>query len=119
MRRLLGAMTMLLLAAGCAGASPPSEGQAVQESIATGAEIAQLRCGACHAVSSTGVSPNPNAPPFPALSSRYRLEVLQEELINGLHVGVAEMPSFSFSIEEADALTAYLRSIQAPAPEPN
>jgi len=101
--------------AGCATAPPaagPPGAAARTEQALAGREVAEARCARCHAIGLDGESPAPQAPPFRALSERYRIDVLQEELISGLHVGVAEMPTFNLTIEEADALGAYLRSIQ-------
>lgn len=116
MRSALSLVAVLVLF-GCA-APPKAPESPERESITTGAELAQARCSQCHAVGASGESPNPNAPPFRTIGTRYSLGVLQEELINGVHVGVAEMPQFSFTIRESDALNAYLRSIQR-TPQPD
>lgn len=104
-------LAMALLA--CAAAPPPAAQDPGR--IEAGAEIAQAKCSACHAVGREGESPRIGAPAFRALNQRYSIEVLHEELISGLHVGVAEMPTFDLSIAEADALAAYLHAIQEEA----
>lgn len=80
--------------------------------LAAGAQIASARCGACHNTTKAGPSPLAGAPEFRQISARYRLDVLREELQQGVHVGAVEMPKFSLSLAEIDALSAYLASIQ-------
>ncbi len=104
MRTLVFGATALALAA-CA--SP----QAPDPRIADGRAIAEAQCAACHAVGEFGESPNPAAPTFRTVLTRYRAEVLTEELTNGIQVA-HPMPDFQFNPQGADALVAYLRSIQ-------
>lgn len=82
------------------------------ELIGVGAEIASARCAGCHATGAEGDSPAPEAPRFRHLSRLYRFEVLEVELREGVHVGDESMPSFIFSVDDTDALIAYLRAIQ-------
>lgn len=91
------------------------EALAKAEQIATGEEVAARNCARCHALGATAQSPRPEAPPLRQLASRYRTEVLHEELVAGLHFGIADMPTFSLSLAESDALTAYLNAIAEPA----
>jgi mono/diheme cytochrome c family protein len=79
---------------------------------ADGRDIAMSECSSCHAVLETGASPNPDAPPFRTVLSRYNADVLEEELIAGVQVA-HEMPDFHFNPQAADALIAYLRTIQS------
>ena len=58
---------------------------------------------------------NPNAPVFRTLLQRYRADVLEEELIEGVRVS-HPMPEFQFNPQGTDALIAYLRSIQETPP---
>lgn len=105
----------------CASPAPVPEvpvAASQAEMIMAGKEIAVASCGSCHDVESTGPSPLAQAPPFARLSTRYRLDVLREELQQGVHVGAAEMPKFTFSIAEIDALSAYLQSVQRPGSPP-
>jgi mono/diheme cytochrome c family protein len=90
----------------------PSEAvsdRAAQES--DGRDIAEAQCAACHAVGPYGASPNVAAPPFRTILSRYRADVLEEELIAGIQVA-HPMPDFQFNPQGTDALIAYLQSIQ-------
>ncbi|MGE0595589.1 MAG: cytochrome c [Hyphomonadaceae bacterium] len=109
MRRLVALFAVFATAA-CAGAveTPPSQ----QASMAQdGREIAEAECAGCHAVGPYGESPNPTAPVFRTVLARYNAEVLEEELIAGIRV-THPMPDFQFNPQGADALIAYLQSIQ-------
>lgn len=104
------ALAMLLL--GCTAQQP-----APRESLANdGRDIAEAECAACHAVGRYGESPNAEAPPFRTILSRYRADVLEEELIAGIRV-THPMPEFQFNPQSTDALVAYLQSIQQPPDE--
>ncbi|HRK63075.1 MAG TPA: cytochrome c [Terricaulis sp.] len=76
-----------------------------------GRDIAEAQCAACHSVGEYGESAMPNAPAFRSVLSRYRADVLEEELIQGIQVN-HQMPDFQFNPQGADALIAYLQSIQ-------
>lgn len=78
-----------------------------------GRAIAESQCATCHAVRLDGQSPNPNAPVFRHILARYNEQALTEELIAGIQVA-HPMPTFQFNPQGADALVAYLRSIQTP-----
>jgi mono/diheme cytochrome c family protein len=82
--------------------------------LARGAAIARNNCGACHAISRTGASPNPKSPPFRELARRYPLSNLEEALAEGIVVGHEglEMPRFKLDAAEIEAILAYLGSIQ-------
>lgn len=103
-------------AAACAAPqseAPPAAAPeaAASDLAADGRAIAEAQCAGCHAVGEYGESPNPMAPTFRTVLSRYSAEVLEEELINGIQVNHT-MPEFQFNPQGADALIAYLRSIQ-------
>ncbi len=82
--------------------------------VERGRGLAKANCGRCHAIGKAGESANPKAPPFRLLAKRYPLGNLEEALAEGIVVGHegAEMPPFSFSSEQIQALLAYLGSIQ-------
>lgn len=81
-----------------------------------GEVLIRENCSRCHAVGVTGDSPNPDAPPFRTLSSKYPIEDLAESLAEGIVSGHPEMPIFVFKPHEVDAILAYLESIQTPTP---
>jgi cytochrome c len=67
-----------------------------------------------YAIGKTGASPNAPAPAFRNLGDRVDLDDFARRLREGLTSGRPDMPTFRFTREDARALTAYLRSIQAP-----
>ncbi len=77
-----------------------------------GRVLVQKNCSRCHATGTEGVSPNPEAPPFRTLSSKYPVEDLAESLAEGIVSGHPEMPIFVFSPHDVDAIIDYLQSIQ-------
>jgi len=113
-RARFAALSVLALAGACAAqpGQPTSEEATLVED---GRQIAVAQCAGCHAVGEYGESPNPAAPVFRSLLSRYRSDVLEDELISGIQVA-HEMPEFQFNPQGADALIEYLRSIQTPPP---
>ncbi len=107
--RILAAVFMLALGACAAQGQAGSQDNAPL--VEDGRAIAEAQCAGCHAVGEYGDSPNPASPTFRTVLSRYRADVLEEELINGIQVA-HPMPNFQFNPQGADALVAYLRSIQ-------
>lgn len=112
MKKLVAAALAALALSACTTSDEPSQGAVA----ADGRDIAEAQCAACHSVGTYGESPRAEAPPFRTILSRYRSDVLEEELINGIRV-THPMPEFQFNPQGADALIAYLRSIQEPAPQ--
>lgn len=110
-RTMLAAAAVLLLSA-CA--NQPAQQTDEANLVEDGREIAEAQCARCHAIGVYGESPNPAAPVFRTVLSNYRADVLEEELIQGIRVS-HPMPDFQFNPQGADALIAYLRSVQQPA----
>ena len=94
----------------------PSQGGApladTESASAQGRQIAVSNCSACHAIDNDMASPNPNAPPLLSILMRYDSERLAEDFVEGVRVGHDEMPHFTFTVREADALVAYLKDIE-------
>lgn len=114
----IAALALFLAACVSPSQTPPPAVQDVSQTQALvndGRDIAEAQCAACHAVGTYGVSPNPAAPVFRTLLSRYHADVLEQELIEGIQVA-HPMPEFQFNPQGADALIAFLHSVQvAPA----
>jgi cytochrome c len=84
--------------------------------VARGHVFAEQNCGQCHAIGTSGNSPNPKAPPFRALHERYPVENLSEALAEGIRAGHPEMPQFdALDAEQIDDLIAYLKSLEVPS----
>ncbi|AWN39754.1 c-type cytochrome [Methylobacterium durans] len=80
--------------------------------VRRGETIALTTCARCHAVGRVGVSPLAEAPTFRTLHRRYPVEDLGEALAEGIASGHPAMPEFRFDADEADALIAYLKSLE-------
>jgi cytochrome c len=104
----------IALALGWAGAVPAS---AQSSPMQRGAAIAEHHCAQCHAVTPQGASPLALAPPFRVLPQRYPVEQLAEALAEGIVTGHPEMPRFTFTPVDIDALLTYIDSL-APAQAP-
>lgn len=115
-RTLLSLSAAVMLLASCSGATPEA-GEAAAELqdaalVSTGRDVAVMRCSQCHGLDGLSQSPNPAAPPMAELLERYDAGVLASDLIDGIRVGHDEMPEFDLEVIEADALVAYLKSLQ-------
>ncbi len=82
-------------------------------SLASGREIAEIHCAACHAVAVDDKSAQEGAPAFRDLSSLYPLESLEESLAEGIVTAHENMPEIAFEPGDIDAFLGYLTSIQA------
>lgn len=131
-RSSLSGLASLCILFACAAPSPDSEGDVAHaadtvaepvtsDDLATqidaGAEIAELNCFICHSASIDTQSPNPLAPSMAAIFERYPDTALFDDLRTGIHLGHETMPTFDFTVQETDALLAFLRSIQNVQPE--
>lgn len=79
-----------------------------------GEVLARGLCGHCHAIGVTGKSRHPAAPRFRTLDNLTDLSKLARRIREGLMTGHEDMPMFRFNREDADAMVAYIRSIQRP-----
>jgi mono/diheme cytochrome c family protein len=96
-------LLVALIGAGSAAAQDPERrGRAV---------VAEF-CVRCHAVGKTGKSPHAGAPPFRTLGRSFDLDQFPRLLERGISSGHPDMPEFKFSLDDALAVSAYLRSIQ-------
>ncbi|MER2252841.1 cytochrome c [Methylorubrum podarium] len=77
-----------------------------------GETIARTNCARCHAIGRVGASPLAEAPPFRDLHRRYPVTDLAEALAEGITTGHPAMPEFRLDPDEAQALIAYLRSLE-------
>ena len=106
-RRRASAIALLMLVV----ASPAAMAQTPQQ---RGEVLARGMCSACHAIGKTGTSKHPAAPRFRTLDNQTDLSKLSRRLQGGLLTGHEAMPLFRFSRDDADAMVAYIRSIQDP-----
>jgi cytochrome c len=104
MKRILAASGLAFLVLGSAAhAENPAR---------LGRTILQDYCARCHSIRKSGNSPQPMAPPFRALGRSFDLDQFARELERGILSGHPDMPEFKFSVDDAHAVSVYLRSIQ-------
>lgn len=111
MKKLVFAALAAFALSACATEATTESEPSASALAADGRDIAEAQCAACHAVGAYGASPMQQAPTFRTVLSRYREEVLKDELIQGIRV-THPMPEFQFNPQSADALIAYMNSIQ-------
>jgi mono/diheme cytochrome c family protein len=83
--------------------------------VAEGRRIAQRECSTCHAIDRGSVSPNPGAPPFRDVLFLSDSNWVAYRLIDAVRMGHDNMPLFDFDVRSADALIAYIESIESGA----
>lgn len=104
--------TILVASLSCAALTSQAYGAETPEQ--RGKVIATGLCSRCHAIDKTGDSPHPAAPRFRSLDNRTDLSKLARRIREGLLTGHEDMPMFRFDRDDADAVVAYIRSIQGP-----
>lgn len=105
--RTIAAVALALLP--CLQAEPAV---AWDRQVERGRALARRECARCHAIGRTGKSPLPQAPTFRSLHERYPVDDLAEALTEGIRTGHPTMPEFRFDPDEAEAVIAYLKSLE-------
>ena len=105
LRRLLVLASLMLISPTCSWAETPQQ---------RGEVIARGLCSQCHAIGTTGESMHSAAPRFRTLGNQTDLSKLSQRIREGLLTGHEDMPMFRFGRDDADAMVAYIRSIQGP-----
>ncbi|MBI5264867.1 MAG: cytochrome c [Bradyrhizobium sp.] len=78
-----------------------------------GKELLRKMCGHCHAVGSTGASPNSLAPPFRSFGEDKLYDNdFAQRLQDGLSTIHPDMPTFRFDREDAEAAVNYIKAIR-------
>jgi cytochrome c len=106
-----GAITLVTLSLLMTLVSPTCQAETPQQ---RGEVIAHGLCSRCHAIGRAGNSPHPAAPRFRSLDNHTDLSKLAQRIREGLLTGHEDMPMFRFDRDDADAMVAYIRSIQGP-----
>src|SRR5690242_18038609 len=91
---LMRAARLATVIAGALVVTATARAEDPDPAAARGRGFAEQNCGRCHALGTSGESPNPKAPPFRALHQRYPVESLSEALAEGIRTGHKEMPQF-------------------------
>ena len=94
----------MLVSSICHAETPQQRGEAIANGL----------CSGCHAIGRTGNSLHPSAPRFRSLDNQMDLSKLAQRIREGLLTGHEDMPMFRFDRNDADAMAAYIRSIQGP-----
>lgn len=100
---------MLILSGGAAAIA--CAGSFDNPAIVRGAEVAQTRCSACHAVALEVRSPERDAPQFRVLSRLYSAETLAHKLADFSENGHFEMPPVALREDEISDVAAYIESL--------
>jgi mono/diheme cytochrome c family protein len=79
--------------------------------VAEGRRIAQSKCAACHSIDQSSVSPDAGAPPFRDFVFLNDPDWVAYRLIDGMRLGHDNMPLFDFDVGSADALMAYIGTL--------
>ncbi|GAA0240727.1 Cytochrome c6 [Methylorubrum aminovorans] len=90
----------------------PAAAQALDARAQRGETIARTNCARCHAIGRIGASPLAEAPPFRELHHRYPVTDLGEALAEGITTGHPSMPEFRLDPDQAQALIAYLQTLE-------
>ena len=113
-RAATGLAIVLLGGPALAAAQVPSR---LDARLDRGKALVTANCASCHAVGSTGASPNRRAPPFRAISGRYVGLTLHRKLTEIGETGHYDMPPVPVHTDEVDAIAAYINSLE-PSGEP-
>ena len=84
-----------------------------EQTVREGKELAETHCARCHAVGTTGQSPNPKAPEFRRMQQRHPILALREPLTRGIAAPHDEMPKFALGEAGVDKLVAYINTLQS------
>lgn len=117
MRLLISARAAALVAAlawlgACANTPEPPPAAPTAGNIAEGQRLAEINCASCHAIGTSGESPNPLSPPFRTFSRNYPVNRLEEAFAEGILVGHPSMPEFRLEPAQIEDLLGYIQSIQ-------
>ena len=101
------AVFLVMLGAGQARGQDQAQDPAEQ-----GRALLQENCARCHAIGKVDVSPVTGAPPFRIIGQSFELDKFARHLTRGIASSHPDMPEFRFDEDTANAVVAYLRTIQ-------
>ncbi len=81
--------------------------------VEEGRKLVEANCARCHAVATSGASPNPKAPEFRLLQQSHPIQTLREPLTRGIAAPHDEMPKFALADAEVDKIVAYINALPA------
>jgi len=83
-----------------------------QEPAVRGRALLKEHCASCHAIDRLDMSPRSSAPPFRVIGQSFDLDQFARRLRQGMASAHPDMPEFRFHDDDAEAIVAYLRTIQ-------
>jgi mono/diheme cytochrome c family protein len=101
--RLTASLIPLLLAGPALAAGDP---------IAAGKSLVEVNCTRCHNVTEAGESPLTDAPPFREAAKNYTQDELVDGFMEGLAVRHPMMPDWDMTLDQAEAIAAYVMSLK-------
>ena len=78
--------------------------------VREGATLAESKCQTCHAIGTTGASPDKNAPPFRDIKGRRPTVWLTAPIAQGVMATHQRMPRFDLSTDDINKVIAYINS---------
>ncbi len=90
--------------------------RAENDALKRGYAIANDKCAHCHAILHDDIPPHAIVIPFRQLFTRFPIPMLVEARERGVIAGHDEMPMFSLTPSDAQALLAYIDSLAPHAP---
>jgi len=86
--------------------------QTQSDPVTHGRDLVRRLCSGCHSIGKSGSSPHKAAPPFRTLGRSFDFDQFPRQMERGILAGHPDMPEFKFSIDDANAVRDYLRTIQ-------
>jgi mono/diheme cytochrome c family protein len=86
--------------------------KAASDPATMGYDLLRANCAGCHAIDQASLSPEPKAPPFRDIVTRYDPSALEEALAEGIVTSHEQMPQFTFEPEQVTAIVAYLETLK-------
>ncbi len=105
MRPVISLSLLIALLTPCAAAQ-------AQQPARQGRALLQEFCASCHAIGKSDRSRHAGAQPFRTLGRSFDLDEFPRLLERGISSDHPDMPEFKFSEDDANAVRAYLRTIQ-------
>ena len=90
--------------------------KAEEITITKGRQLVETNCARCHAIGDTGSSPFAAAPPFREAAKNYSNEELVDGFMEGLAVRHPAMPDWKMTLDQAEAITAYIMGLKSSGP---
>jgi tetratricopeptide (TPR) repeat protein len=91
----------------------PAIATETEKRVREGKTLAAKNCSGCHGVEASGFSPNKDAIEFRNIYRRHALFELRQPITRAVMATHHQMPQFQLSVEEMNAIVAYINSLSA------